>query len=195
MGRRILIIDGHPDPEGGHLCHALVAAYRAGAEAAGHAVRQVDAARLDVPFVRSQEEWRLPTRQPVVAQAQADMVWAEHVVLVFPLWLGDMPAAMKHGLEHLSSGGAMIERDAAGRWHKKLSGRSARMIVTMGMPALIYRLFYFSHALRSLRRNILGFSGLSPVRESLFGNVEGPDRAAARARWIADVRHLGETAG
>jgi len=38
MARRVAIIQGHPDPAGGHFGHALADAYAEGALAAGHAV-------------------------------------------------------------------------------------------------------------------------------------------------------------
>ena len=68
---------------------------------------------------------------------------------------------------------------------KLLTGRSARIVVTMGMPSLFYRLYYRSHSVRSLARNILGFVGFKPVRVSLIGNVEGGE--AARKRSIKEL--------
>src|SRR3546814_9394903 len=55
--RFILIIQGHPDPAGGRLCHALAAAYARGAEAAGHRVEVIDVAMLDPPLLRSQADF------------------------------------------------------------------------------------------------------------------------------------------
>jgi putative NADPH-quinone reductase len=40
MAKRIVIIQGHPDPAGGHLCHALADAYAAGARGQGTAWRR-----------------------------------------------------------------------------------------------------------------------------------------------------------
>jgi Flavodoxin-like fold len=40
MPRRLTIVQGHPDPAGNRLCHALADAYATGAEAAGHEVRR-----------------------------------------------------------------------------------------------------------------------------------------------------------
>jgi putative NADPH-quinone reductase len=70
-----------------------------------------------------------------------------------------------------------------------LKGRSARVIVTMGMPAFVYRWFFLAHSLHSLRRNILNFVGVRPVRASLIGSIEGSP--ASRAKWLARVDALG----
>jgi hypothetical protein len=57
MPKRIAIIQGHPDPDGGHLCHALVEAYADGAREAGHAVARVEVARIDFPWLRTAQEF------------------------------------------------------------------------------------------------------------------------------------------
>ncbi|HEY7646675.1 MAG TPA: NAD(P)H-dependent oxidoreductase, partial [Hyphomicrobiales bacterium] len=59
----ILIIQGHPDPAGDHLCHALADAYAQGAVGAGHSVSRVDVAAIDFPLLRTKAEFetgRLP---------------------------------------------------------------------------------------------------------------------------------------
>lgn len=75
---------------------------------------------------------------------------------------------------------------------KLLTGRSARIIVTMGMPAPIYRLFFRAHSLKSLDRNLLRFVGIQPVRYSIIGSVEGD--ASSREKWLRTVARLGGAA-
>lgn len=76
---------------------------------------------------------------------------------------------------------------------KLLKGRSARIIVTMGMPAAIYRYYFRAHGLKSLESGILAISGISPVRSTLIGSVEKPD-PRYRAKWLETVRELGRCA-
>ena len=74
---------------------------------------------------------------------------------------------------------------------KRLTGRSARVVVTMGMPAFVYRWFYRAHCLKNLERNVLKFCGIAPVRSSLIGMVEGSD-GRRRTRWLVRMRKLGK---
>jgi len=74
----------------------------------------------------------------------------------------------------------------------KLTGKSARVIVTMGMPAFIYRWYFMAHSLRSLERNILRFVGLKPIRHSIIGSVEAS--AVAREKWVERARQFGREA-
>ena len=188
--RRILIIQGHPDRGGHHFCHVLGDRYEAGARAAMHDVRRVEVAHLDFPLLRSKKKWDVGAVPAALASVQQDIAWADHLVLIFPLWLGDMPALVKGFLEQVARPGFAVGEPLKNGGVKLLRGRSARIVVTMGMPPLLYRWYYGAHAIRSLERNILRFAGVAPVRRSLIGLVESRD-AARRTRWLAALERLG----
>ena len=65
-----------------------------------------------------------------------------------------------------------------------LGGRSARIVVTMGMPAFIYRWWFGSAATRALAAGLLRLSGLKPVRQTVVGGTGGltPAKAAAHLK-------------
>lgn len=190
MAGRILIVLGHPDSRSGRYNHALVAAYREGAEQAGHEVRTLAVADLEFPLLQSKEEFDTGEVPPAIRDAQALIEWAQHLVLVYPLWLGTMPALLKGFLEQAFRPGFAINPDKP--WGGMLKGRSVRIIVTMGMPALFYRWFYRAHSLKSLERNILAFAGLGPVRATLIGMVEGSP--GHREKCLRKVTALGKAA-
>ncbi|MGL5136967.1 MAG: NAD(P)H-dependent oxidoreductase [Beijerinckiaceae bacterium] len=191
MARRIVIIQGNPDPSRHHYGHALESAYGEAARAAGHEVRDITVAKLPLPYIATGEQWKAESAIPEVRAAQQDIAWADHLVIIFPLWLGDMPAILKSFLEHISCGGfVMAEKE--GKWSPGLKGKSARVIVTMGMPAVAYRWLYLAHSLKSLERNILRFAGVSPVKDSLIGMVGGEENRAHREDWLKRVAELGE---
>ena len=193
--RRVLVIQGHPDRATAHLGHSLAAAYAEGAAAAGHSVRWTRVAELEFPLLRSQQSWDHDPVPPGLVQAQADILWAEHIVLFFPLWLGDMPALLKGFLEQVARPGFAF-KSSEGRTaftEKALKGRSARVVATMGMPALVYRWYFRAHSVKSLERNILGFVGIAPVHETLIGMV-GNFKDRDGAAWLAKLRRLGQRA-
>ena len=192
--KRILLIQGHPDPKGGHFGQALAQAYADGAAEAGHALRRVDVAQLDFPLLRSADDWEKGQLPAVLQPAQDDIAWAQHLAVFFPLWLGDMPALLKAFLEQVARPGFAFHEDGNGGFGKKgLSGRSARVVVTMGMPALVYRYYFRAHSIRSLERNVLGFVGIAPVHETLIGMVERM-QPKERERWLDKLRTLGRKA-
>ena len=192
--KHILILQGHPDPAGGHLCHALAQAYADGARDAGHSVEMIDIAQLEFPMLRSKVDWETGTLPAALGPAQQAIRQAQHLVLFFPLWLGDMPALMKGFLEQVARPGFAFKADATNPFAAKgLGGRSARVVVTMGMPALVYRFYFRAHSVKSLERNILGFVGIAPVHETLIGGVDQLG-AAGVARWQDKLRQLGRQA-
>ncbi|MCW5605475.1 MAG: NAD(P)H-dependent oxidoreductase [Burkholderiales bacterium] len=191
MHKRIVIIQGHPDPAGGHFLHALAGACARGAAEAGHEVQTVDVARLEFPLLRTKEDFDAGTAPECIRDAQRAIAWAEHLVIFYPLWLGTMPALLKAFFEQTFRPGFAADRGAAGgTWKKRLTGRSARIVITMGMPALIYRWYFGAHSLKSLERNILGFAGIGPIRESLVGMVETMSDASRR-KWLAKAHAFG----
>jgi putative NADPH-quinone reductase len=192
MSKRILIIQGHPDASEPHLCHALASSYNVGAQSAGYTVKHVNVAELDFRLLRSQKDFETGTVPSSLKPIQNDLLWAEHLVVFFPLWAGDMPALLKGFFEQLMR--PSFSGEHASFFDKKvLSGRSARVVVTMGMPAIIYRWYFRAHGLKSLERNLLGIVGIAPVNETLIG-LTGNMKPADAGKWLTKLKRLGERA-
>lgn len=187
---RILIVQGHPDPAGNRFLHALAAAYVEGAREQGHDVRVIDVARIEFPLLQTKADYETGAPPTAIRRAQRSIEWAEHIVFFFPLWLGTLPAALKGFLEQVFRPGFAMDTSGK-KWRRLLTGRSARVVVTMDMPEAVYRWFFLAHGVRSLERNVLKFVGIKPVRETLIGGVAALGRAECE-QWLAKLRELGE---
>lgn len=190
MAKRIAIIVGHPDPAPTRLARVLAEAYRQGAEAAGHEVRVIDVAQLDFPMLRSQQEFESAPQADDILRAQADIGWAEHLALFYPLWFGDAPAYVKGFLEQTFRPGFAIRYRPSGLPEGLLKGKSARIVVTMNMPAWVYRFFFLAHGLRNLKRNLLAYAGVAPIRVTMVGSAKTVDRANPE-RWRGQMLRYG----
>jgi putative NADPH-quinone reductase len=188
----VTIIQGHPDGRSRHLCHALADEYADGARAAGHSVRTIDLGKIEFPLLRTKDAFERETLPPALKTAQDDLAWANHLLLVYPLWLGEMPAVVKGFFEQVLRPGFAFDLGGQG-WKPKLKGKTARVVVTMGMPATVYRWYFGAHSLKSLSRNVLRFVGIKPVRATLFGLVESAG-ANRKKSWLAAMRKLGAAA-
>src|SRR5271165_4234842 len=167
--KRFVVIEGHPDPSGGRLNRALANRYAESALAAGHEIRRIDVARLDFPILREADDFFNGRPCEVIREAQSDIAWADHLVFFYPLWAGDMPALLKAFVEQTFRPGFALENDPRRKFPKKLlTGKSARIVVTMGMPAFVYRTFFGAHSLKSISLN-LRLCGVAPVGETLIG--------------------------
>jgi hypothetical protein len=45
----------------------------------------------------------------------------------------------------------------------------------MGMPKAADRLIFGAHGVKALEKYVLGFAGVKPIRETLFGMLQGED--------------------
>ena len=189
MAKRIVVIDGHPDAAGHHLLHAMADAYAEAAMSSNHQVRRVQVAKLDFPLLRTQPDFESGELPPMLVQARDDMRWAEHWVFLFPLWHGTMPALLKGFLEHIFRPGFTMDYNAKPFPKRLLAGRSARVVVTMGMPVVLYRWYFGAFGVRFFERSMLSFAGIKPVRESFYGLTLSNEKK--RAGWIADMRRHG----
>jgi putative NADPH-quinone reductase len=188
----VLIVQGHPDTDDTHLCHAIAEEYKDAAQGNGHSIEIITIAKEEIPFLRSKNEWEGTELPQVAITGQAAIQRADHIVLIYPLWMGDVPAILKAWIEQVLRQGFAFTMDKHG-WHASLNGKSARVIITMGMPGFAYKWYFLAHSLRSLDRNILKFCGIKPVRWSIFGNAEDPSGNAQR-KFFETARKLGAQA-
>jgi len=187
---RIAIIVGHARTE--TFCAALGEAYRRGAAAAGHDAKLfVTAAMKFDPVLREGFE-RVQPLEPDLQSAHDAMLAADHLVIIFPLWYGALPAILKGFLERVMQPD-LVEPAKQRKFVQLLKGKSARVIVTMGMPGFVYRWWFGAHDLKMLKRNILGFVGVHPIRSTIYGNIGNADEARRR-QWLDEVEAMGRRA-
>ncbi|MBN9259555.1 MAG: NAD(P)H-dependent oxidoreductase [Hyphomicrobium sp.] len=188
---RIVIIVGHALP--GTYCGALAEAYMRGAESAGHQVSLFNTASMTFDPILRGGYRSLQALEPDLAAARTAIQAADHMVIIFPLWLGTLPAIFKGFLERVIQPD-IFEPAKTGKFATPWKGKSARIVMTMGMPGFIYRWYFGAHALKMLKRNILGFLGVGPIRSTIHGSIEGVS-GEKRAQWLADMEALGRAAG
>ena len=190
MGKNILIINGNPDPAPERLSSALAQAYADGARGGGHAVERRNVGALDFSIMRRASEFMTEPGEDTITDARARIAWANHLVFIYPIWLGGPPALLKAFMEQVARHEFALGSGPRGLPLGKLKGRSARVIATMGMPAAAYRLWFGAHGVKAFNRGILELAGVRPVRTTYFGSLT----PAAGEKAIACARKMGETA-
>lgn len=182
MGKRVVVILGSPDP--GSFCRALSDQYASAAEQAGHEVRYFRLGEIEFDPVLRHGYNQRQELEPGLLEIREAITWAEHVVLVYPVWWGSMPAIMKGMFDRIFLPGyAFKYRNNSQLWDKLLKGRSAHVLATMDTPPWYFNLVYRAPAHNQMRKTILEFTGIKPVKISSFGPVRYATEAK-RLRWL-----------
>lgn len=193
---RILVIIGTPLDQ--TLTHALAVAYTSAARDGGAEVRVIDLAHDTVPgHPTHRDSLRTPRSvddrplDPAVAAYVADVDWADHIAFFYPQWWGTYPAALKAFIDAVFLSGSAFRYRATGKlWDKLLTGRTARLVMTMDSPRAWNRLMYRNAAETSLTRAVLGYCGIKTVGVTRLAEVRHRD-AATREGWLRQASRLG----
>ena len=153
---------------------------------------------MELPFLRSADDLRHGRPPAGVKLAQASLLACDHIVMIHPIWNGGAPALVRTFMEQAfrpafafpnADADSQLSLMSALRARKALSGKSARVITTMQMPAMVYRLFFRPHQ----EATALWLAGARPVKQTPIGLVEAKD-GAARERWLRRMTQWGERA-
>ncbi len=127
-----------------------------------------------------------------MASAQKEILDAEHLVFVYPNWWGTFPALLKGFIDRvLLPGFAFKYRENSLLWDKLLIGRTARLIITMDTPKWYYYLVSKAPGVNAIKKGVLQFCGINPVKTTLFGPVK-TSTIEKRKNWLNNVFELGK---
>lgn len=187
--KNILIINGHPDPKSFNT--AIVNAYIKGVERSNAAYKLITISELNFN-PNLQYGYRKRTElEPDLQMAQKQILWAEHIVFVYPVWWGSVPAILKGFLDRVFLPGfAFKKREGSLWWDKCLSGRSARLICTLDQPGWYYRLFNGQPSHIAMKKLVCHFVGIKPVKISTVAPIR-LSKESFRTKWLKKVEHLG----
>ncbi|HHG85907.1 MAG TPA: flavodoxin family protein [Bacteroidetes bacterium] len=190
--KKVLIIQGHPDSESFNA--ALQQAYRKGLEMAGHEIQEIEIGKLDFNPNLAFAYRKRTELEPDLLRAQAQIKWAEHIVLFFPVWWGSMPGLLKGFFDRvLLPGFAFQKRENSVWWDRFLKGRSGRIVSTLDQPGWYYRFNYFRPSYQVTKRMIFHFVGIRPVRTTTIGPIRF-SKPAYREKWLRKMEKLGKIA-
>ena len=188
--RKILIINGHPDKESFNF--ALSAAYKNGAKKSNAEIKEINIRELNFN-PNLQFGYRKRTElEPDLLEAQEKLKWADHLVWVYPVWWGSVPAIMKGFLDRiLLPGFAFKKRADSVWWDKYFTGKTARLICTLDQPVWYYRWIYGSPSHKAMKKLTMNFIGVKKVRITTIGPIR-LSKEAFRMKWLKKIEKLGQ---
>lgn len=189
MSKRILVILGHPANDS--FCGTLADSYIKGATSTGNEVQLLALGNLSFDPVLHKGYAVIQELEPDLMAAQAAIIWAQHIVFVYPIWWGAMPALLKGFIDRVFLPGfAFKYRDNSAFWDRLLAGRSAHLLVTMDSPPWYFRWVSRMPGHHQMKRTILEFCGIKPVTISSFGPIKNSS-PQKREKWLAQAHAHG----
>lgn len=176
------------------MCGAFADAYEAAAKEAGHEVRRMNIGEMQFDPILHKGYRARQELEPDLVHFQENVIWADHFVVVYPVWWVGMPAILKGIFDRAWLPGSAFRyiKTKAGKrtifWHRLFRGKTARIIMTSGTQPFLVR-FLPGNVNAQLRWGILWFAGFS-VRTTWFGPAENTPEGK-KERWLAKVRELG----
>ena len=186
--KKVLVVLAHP-PAGSYGA-ALAEAYAGQARRDGHEVKLLSLGTLKFDPVLHRSYRAVQPLEPALQAAQAQIRWAQHLVFVYPVWWGSVPAVLKGFLDRVFLPGfAFKYRPGKSLPEPLLKGRSAHLVLTMDTPPWYFRWIDRAPGLRQMKANTLEFCGIRPVKSLALGPVLGSSEQR-RARWLKRVEAL-----
>jgi putative NADPH-quinone reductase len=190
--KKILIINGHPKKDS--FCNSLCEAYKTSAKTSGNEVILLNLYELEFNLNLQMGYSISGPNEPDIQFAQEKIKWAQHIVIVHPVWWGSVPALLKGFFDTtLLPGFAFKYKEKGVLWDKLLAGRTARIIYTTDTPIWIYRYFFNSPSVNQVKKRTLEFCGIDPVKVTAIGPIR-KSKMEFRTKWIEKIETLGRNA-
>jgi len=185
----ILIINGHPDTESYN--HALASSYKKGAIDSGAEIKEIVITDLQFDPNLKYGYRKRTELEPDLLKAQESIKWADHIVWIYPVWWGGLPALLKGFIDRvLLPGFAFKKREGSVWWDKFLTGKTSRIICTMDQPTWYYRWINGRPSDVAMKRLTMNFIGIKKVRITSIGPLR-LSKESFRFKWLQKVEKLG----
>ncbi|MEK7509648.1 MAG: NAD(P)H-dependent oxidoreductase [Patescibacteria group bacterium] len=192
MSKKIFLLLGHPDTRG--MCGQLADAYEEGAKEGKHELVRMNIGEMQFDPILHKGYREIQELEPALKEFQKNIQWADHFVVIHPVWWVGMPAGLKGLFDRAWLPGSAfryIKTQTGERtifWHRLFRGKTARIIVTSGTAPWLVR-FLPGNVNAQLRWGILWFAGFS-VRTTWYGPAENVPEER-KHKWLGNIHALG----
>lgn len=183
--RRMLVLNGHPDPRPERFCAALCDAYEHGARRGGWQTERLNVGALGYSLFGPHDGDDVSEPDVPEMRHALDMVgWADRMMVAYPLWLDRAPPALNVFLHEAA-------RRSANGTASNVANKPGRVVVTMQMPAFIYLPRKCSEANRCDHTGGLALPGVQCGAATCIGSIDALS-VRQRAEWLERIFDFGE---
>lgn len=166
----ILIVTAHPSSKG--RTHLIAETYAQAKRSRGHTVTVVDLYdKANMPPYMAFEKIKDRPLEKVQKKFQDQLLAADEIVVVHPIWWGMPPAIMKNWVEQTFWPGVAYKYLPNGKVQKLLTGKTAKIFATSGGSSWYYHL-YILPLLSFWKLCVFGFCGADVIDLQVCGNLD-----------------------
>ncbi|MCL2012436.1 MAG: NAD(P)H-dependent oxidoreductase [Cystobacterineae bacterium] len=190
--KKVYMVLAYPNKEG--FCYAAFESLKKGLEAAGHEIRISDLYQENFNPVLVFNENKLRRNlqhDPEVQAYREAILWAEHLVFVFPIWWSGMPAILKGFIDRVFAKGFAYEYAGSSKMTGLLKNKTAWIVNMQDAPGIVRFLPFIIHDYGwVLKKQILRSCGFKKVQHfSIFSMLSStPEK---RSQWLKKLYGLG----
>ena len=189
LKRKIVVINAHPSSTS--FNQALMQAYIE-AVPSDLQVEVIEIGKLHFdPNLKYGYEQRMEL-EPDLQAAWSKIMSADHLVWIFPVWWGGLPAVAKGFIDRLflpSQAFSYFENSNRIRGH--LKRKTARIITTLDQAGWTYKWYFGEPSTRQLKNTTLKFCGVGSVKTHYLGSIRGSS-LAQRQIWLGLMKELAQ---
>jgi NAD(P)H dehydrogenase (quinone) len=183
--KKILIINGHPNKDS--FCNALSEAYYKGSIANRNELKILHVREMQFNCSLSNGYSKEIVLEPAVLDAQEKIKWADHIVIIHPVWWGSVPALLKGFFDKvLLPGFAFKYKQNSPMWDKLLKGKTGHVIYTSDTPIWLYKYFFSAPSVNQVKNRTLQFCGITPVKVTGIAPIR-KSTDAFREKWLKKI--------
>ncbi|MBI2045700.1 NAD(P)H-dependent oxidoreductase [Candidatus Pacearchaeota archaeon] len=187
MAKKILVIMGHPSKNS--FSRALADYYIEGA-GKNFEVKSIFLSDIKFNPILIDGYSEKQKLEPDLIDAQEKIKWAEHILIIYPIWWTAPPAILKGFIERVFLPGFAFRYEKGGKVNKLLNGKTASLIMTTGGRRLWYFLFGWIMN-KPMSIGTLGFCGIKTKKQLFISEVRKVEYERAN-RIFRNLRRLGE---
>jgi NAD(P)H dehydrogenase (quinone) len=167
----ILIITAHPSSKAD--THTIASIYKEKKESQGHTVEVVDlySDKYKVDLLKF-ENIREFVPSNVQKKFQEQIVWANEIVIVHPVWWSSAPAILKNWVDLTVWPRVAYQYTPEGKIKKLLEGRTAKVFATCGGPSWWYHVPFVLPLKSFWSICVFGYCGIDLVDFKVCGNLD-----------------------
>lgn len=182
--KKIFVIEANPKREHskkGFFVHAYIEE----AKKAGHEVRFVNLYDLHIDYLRFNGETPDMSLTHELKQAQDNIVWADQLVFVYPIWWYGMPAIMKSFIDRAFNEGVVV---TMGKYGPKplLKGKTAVIIQSYDMPEFGMKMLG-DLPYKFLKVILTNWCGVKIIKRFDFEGI-GEMSEKTKQRWLRQIK-------